>query len=149
MMHNDSRDTWLSTVGQRMGLSRLDFDGEGFCHVSLNGELELTLHRPLPGESLLLFGCLAVGELAPAILRRMLSENRSAARMAAPVLSMSEEFSALELHLRLERPDHVGADAALAQLVDALEYWREQVRSTPAGAAPGMPHPSIGQGRRL
>lgn len=125
-MHDDYRDTWLTGLGQRMGLSSLSFDDDALCQLGLNNDIALVLQRTTPGDTLLAFASRAIPDPTPALLRQMLMANRLAARINAPVLSLSDDGFAIEAHLRLTREElATGDDDGLERLVGALEYWHE------------------------
>ena len=123
-MLKDFRDEWLLNLGKRMGLPTLKFDKSGLCQLSLDQELALTLYRSEETEKLVVFGQLPTPPLSEEILKQMLIENRSSARLLAPVISLSQEADAIEIHLQLDRRDLEQGEEGLEQVVAALEYWR-------------------------
>jgi hypothetical protein len=123
-MSKDFRDEWLLNLGKRMGLPTLKFDDSGLCQLSLDQELALTLYRPEETEKLVVFGQLPTPPLSQEMMKQMLIENRSSARLLAPIISLSQEEDAIEIHLQLDQRDLEQGDEGLEQVVAALEYWR-------------------------
>ena len=101
-MHHDYREAWLSNLGQRTGLTTLAFDQAGVCQLILDRDLVLTLHNPDTSDKLVIFGQLPTPALPLDFAREMLKRNRSHARLSSPVISLSPEEDAIEVHLVLD-----------------------------------------------
>lgn len=124
-MYRDSRDDWLSKLGRSMHLPQMEFDDEGLCQFTLNDELIVTLRKVSDNDGLVLFGQIPIEPISPAVMQKMLVENRNSAKYAAPVLSIAESLDAIEVHFKLSQKELYETDDVLEQLVGNLEYWRD------------------------
>lgn len=122
-MVENHREEWLSDLGSRMGLSKLEFDKSGICQLFLNEDLIITIYRPEESEKLVIFGQLHTPPLSPEIMKAMLKDNRSSARFLAPVISLSPDEDAIEAHVVLDQADLEKGDDAIEVVVKAIEYW--------------------------
>lgn len=123
-MVSDFRDNWLNKLGHSMQIPQLAFNEEGLCQLTLNQELIVTLHKVPDNESLVLFGQVPMEPISPAVMQKMLVENRNNARAVAPVLSIAENLDAIEVHFKLSQRELNETDNVMEQLVGNLEYWR-------------------------
>jgi hypothetical protein len=128
-MYSDFRDDWLSKLGKSMQMPQLHFDEEGLCQLTLNQEFVVTMHKVPDSDYLVLFGQIPMEPIAPALIQKMLLENRNSARCAAPVLSIAQNLDAIEAHLKLTQSELIAIGDVLGLLVDNLEYWRNHAIS--------------------
>lgn len=123
-MHHDFRTKWLAQLGHRLSMPELAFDQAGLCQLSLDNDLLITIYSPPETAAyLVLFGQLHVAHLSPQLMQDMLINNRNHSRHATPVISLSENLDAVEVHFKVNEAELVATDI-FGQLVDCLEYWR-------------------------
>jgi hypothetical protein len=126
-MLTDFRNEWLAKLGQRLNIPELAFDDAGLCVLTLDDELLVSLCKQTDAPNLVLFGQLPISQLTPELMQRMLIENRSHGRHTAPVVSLSEDLDALEVHFKLNQDELANTEDAIGQLIGNLEYWRGNV----------------------
>lgn len=124
-MNQDFREDWLSNLGQRTGLTTLEFDRAGVCQLILDSELVLTLYKPDTSAKLVIFGQLKTPPLPIEVTKEMLKRNRTNAKLTAPVISLSPEEDAIEVHLVLDQAELEQDEDVIEKLIAELEYWRE------------------------
>ena len=136
-MHHDYREAWLSNLGQRTGLTTLAFDQAGVCQLILDRDLVLTLHKPDTSDKLVIFGQLPTPPLPLDFAREMLKRNRSHARLSSPVISLSPEEDAIEVHLVLDQAGLEQGEDVIEKLIAELTYWKKATLSDfkPEGAS--------------
>jgi hypothetical protein len=123
-MQIDFRNKWLSKLGQRLSIPELAFDDAGLCQLSLDDELTVTIYKPAETETLVVFGQLPVDYLSSELMQQMLKENRNHSKHNAPVLSLSDNLDALEVHFKLTQLELEAVEDVIGQLIGHLEYWR-------------------------
>jgi len=123
-MAQDYRQEWLTDFGKRMGLT-LEFDGSGVCQLILDQELIVTIHKLDQSDRLVLFGQIHTPPLPLELAKEMLKRNRSNAKVSAPVISLSPEEDAIEVHLVLDQRELEQGDHWIETIIAELEYWRE------------------------
>lgn len=128
-MHTDYRNEWLSRLGQHLSIPELAFDEAGLCQMSLNGELAVTIYKLAETEDLVVFGQLPVDYLSTELMQQMLMENRNHSKQNAPVLSLSENLDAIEVHFKLPQLEPEAAENVMRLLIGHLEYWRNSLTS--------------------
>lgn len=126
-IHTDYRNEWLSKLGRRLSIPELAFDDAGLCQMSLDDELAVTIYKPAETEDLVVFGQLPVENLSPELMQQMLKENRNHSKRNAPVLSLSENLDAIEVHFKLLQLELEAAEDVLGLLIGHLEYWRSSL----------------------
>jgi hypothetical protein len=129
-MHTDFRNEWLSKLGQRINIPELAFDDAGFCQLSLDDELTVAIYKSAEAEDLVVFGRLPVQHLSIELMQQMLMENRHHSKQNAPVISLSENLDAMELHYKLTQFDVETVDDVMGSLIGHLEYWRTNLHHT-------------------
>jgi len=120
----DFRNAWLSKLGQRIQIPDLAFDDGGLCQLSFDGQLTVTIYKPVDTENLLLFGQLPVNNLRAELMQQMLTENRNHCKNTSAVLSLSENLNTIEVHFKLTQPELDATEDIMEQLITNLEYWR-------------------------
>lgn len=137
-MNQDYREAWLSNLGQRTGLTTLAFDQAGVCQLMLDGDLVLTIHKPDTSPKLVIFGQMPTPPLPIEVAKEMLKRNRSHAKVSAPIISLSPEEDAIEVHLVLDQAEleQGGEQAELEQggdvigkLIAELTSWKKATLS--------------------
>ncbi|MBS1196630.1 MAG: Tir chaperone protein (CesT) family [Proteobacteria bacterium] len=123
-MTQDYREDWLSDLGKRTGLTTLEFDQSGVCQLMLDTELVLTLYKPDTSAKLVIFGQLHTPPLPIEITKEMLKRNRSNAKLSAPVISLSPEEDAIEVHLVLDQAELEKGEDMIEKVIAELEYWK-------------------------
>ena len=126
-MHTDYRNEWLSKLGQHLSIPGLEFDAAGLCQMSLNDELAVTIFKSAETEDLVVFGQLPVGYLSSELMLQMLIENRNHSKQHAPVLSLSENLDAIEVHFKLPQLELEAAEDVMELLIGHLKYWRNSL----------------------
>jgi hypothetical protein len=136
-MNHDYREAWLSDLGRKTGLTTLAFDQAGVCQLMLDGDLVLTIHKPDTSVKLVIFGQLPIPPLPIEIAKEMLKRNRSHAKLAMPVISLSPEEDAIEVHLILDQAELEQGEDAIEKLIAELAYWKKAALSDflPKGAS--------------
>jgi len=128
-MHTDYRNEWLFKLGQHLSIPELEFDDAGLCQMSLNDELAVTIYKAAETEELVVFGQLPVDYLSAELMQQMLMENRNHSKQCAPVLSLSENLDAIEVHFKLPQLELEAAENVMGLLIGHLEYWRNSLTS--------------------
>lgn len=125
-MSQDYRKDWLLNLSKRMGLTTLEFNETGVCQLILDKELILTIYKPDDTDKLVLFGQIHTPPLPIEVAKQMLKKNRSNAKLSAPVISLSPEEDAIEVHLVIDQNElERGGDEVIEKVIGELEYWRE------------------------
>ena len=123
----DFRNEWLSKLGRRLSIPELAFDDAGLCQMSLDDELAVTIYKSSETADLVVFGQLPVEQLSPELMQQMLMENRNHSKHNAPVLSLSENLDAIEVHFKLPQLELEAAEDVMGLLIGHLEYWRSSL----------------------
>lgn len=123
-MSQDYREDWLSNFGKRMGLTTLAFNESRVCQLFLDNELIITIYKPDETGKLVFFGQLPIPHLPLEVAKQMLKRNRSTAKLSAPVISLSPEEDAIEVHVVLDQSDLEQGDEGIEKVIAELEYWR-------------------------
>jgi len=123
-MHSDFRNEWLSKLGRRLNIPELAFDDSGLCQMSLDDELTVTIYRPADTKDLVVFGQVPVAYLSSGLMQQMLIENRNHVKYNAPVISLSDNLDAIEVHFRFRQLDLDAVEDVMGLLIGHLEYWR-------------------------
>lgn len=119
----DPGNKWLCKLGERLGIPNLAFDAEGLCVLRLDGQLAVFIYNSTDTESLLLYAQLPIRTLSDNIMQRMLIENRNHRTRTTPVLSLSEDLSHFEIHLKLNQFELEATDDIMGKFLENLDYW--------------------------
>lgn len=122
--HADFRNEWLAKLGRRVNIPELAFDNAGLCQLSLDDDLVVTIYSPANTNDLVVFGQIPIAELSTELMQQMLKENRSHSRHTAPVISLSDNMDAIEVHFRLQQLELDATEDVMGLLIGHLEYWR-------------------------
>ncbi|WP_298771300.1 hypothetical protein [uncultured Shewanella sp.] len=126
----DFRDKWLKGLKISGTDQFFTFDEKGICQLAVNDDMLVTLFKPEAGYQVTIFGQFHVGELSPSMQQSMLIANRNNAINAAPIVSLSENADAVEVHLVLNQQElRLKPSVSLEKVIDGLKYWREQIRN--------------------
>lgn len=123
-MQTDFHNEWLSKLGRRLNVPELAFDDAGLCRMPLDDELTVTIYKPAETEDLVVFGQLPIDHLSSELVEQILKENRNHSKYNAPVLSLSDNLDALEVHFKLTHLEFEVVEDVMGQLIGHLEYWR-------------------------
>jgi hypothetical protein len=85
----------------------------------------VTIYKPADPTLLIVFGQIPVKHLPPQVMQKMLIENRNHSKYTAPVLSLSDNLDAIEVHFKLTQSELEAAENVMDRLVGSLEYWRD------------------------
>lgn len=119
---------WLCKLGERLGIPNLAFDAEGVCVLRFDRELVVFIYNATDTDNLLLFAQLPTSALSEHIMQQMLIENRRHRTGTAPVLSLSENLSYFEIHLKLSQCELEGSEDIIGQFLENLEYWNTNLK---------------------
>ncbi|MCL1123546.1 type III secretion system chaperone [Shewanella surugensis] len=124
----DLRDKWLKELKLSGTDQFFTFDEKGLCQLALNDDMLITLFKPEIGYQVVIFGQYVVSDLSQSMMQNMLIANRNNAIKAAPIVSLSENANALEVHLVLGQQElRLKPSMSLEKVIDVLKYWREQI----------------------
>lgn len=123
------RDGWLSQLSKVIG-GALCFNEQGMCQLIFGREFVVTFYKPEVSDDLIIFGQLPVVLLSEEILKNMLMENRSSAKQCVPVISLSDNAEAIEVHVKLDERELMACDlSALESVVQSLAYWKAELET--------------------
>ncbi|WP_299493382.1 hypothetical protein [uncultured Shewanella sp.] len=126
----DFRDKWLKGLKISGTDQFFTFDEKGICQLALNDDMLITLFKPEAGYQVTIFGQFHVGELSPSMQQSMLIANRNNAINSTPIISLSENANALEVHLVLNQQElKLKPIVSLEKVIKSLKHWREQIQN--------------------
>ncbi len=124
----DFRDEWLIKLAAMCGIPTLEFDSAGICQLTLDSEFILTIHKDPHYPKIILFGQFPALNLNYELVEDMLRMNRLHALKPAPVISLSEDDTAIEVHFKLDQAELDSSENIVHTMLATLEYWKARCR---------------------